>query len=255
MGSFKAYFIKEIKESIRNHKYLILAVGFIFWALLDPLMLKLLPLLLKNYMPVDVSVLFSTFTRDTAFQTFLKDLFQIGSLFIIFTLMGIISNEVYSKNLVFPYSRGLKPAGMVIAKYIHYLITISLFILIAFLTNYLYIIRLFSGGLLSISVVFKSSLLYILYYAVLLSFLLYLSSLFKRSIIPGIITIVFAYCLSILNQFKTIRSYFPNYLFLKAADIKNIFDSTLIPTVIISFCIIILLVYLSILHMKKIDIA
>src|SRR5450830_1412958 len=135
MGSFKAYFIKEIKESIRNHKYLILAVGFIFWALLDPLMLKLLPLLLKNYMPVDVSVLFSTFTRDTAFQTFLKDIFQIGSLFIIFTLMGIISNEVYSKNLVFPYSRGLKPAGMVIAKYIHYLITISLFILIAFLTN------------------------------------------------------------------------------------------------------------------------
>jgi len=255
MGSFKAYFIKEIKESIRNHKYLILAVGFIFWALLDPLMLKLLPLLLKNYMPVDVSVLFSTFTRDTAFQTFLKDLFQIGSLFIIFTLMGIISNEVYSKNLVFPYSRGLKPAGMVIAKYIHYLITISLFILIAFLTNYFYIIRLFSGGLLSISNVFKSSLLYILYYAVLLSFLLYLSSLFKRSIIPGIITIVFAYSLSILNQFKTIRSYFPNYLFLKAADIKNIFDSTLIPTVIISFCIIILLVYLSILHMKKIDIA
>src|SRR4030065_311600 len=51
--------VEEIKESIRNHKYLILAVGFIFWALLDPLMLKLLPLLLKNYMPADVSVLFS----------------------------------------------------------------------------------------------------------------------------------------------------------------------------------------------------
>jgi hypothetical protein len=255
MGSFKAYFIKEIKESIRNHKYLILAVGFIFWALLDPLMLKLLPLLLKNYMPVDVSVLFSTFTLDTAFQTFLKDMFQIGSLFIIFTLMGIVSNEVYSKNLVFPYSRGLKPEGMIIAKYIHYLITISLFILVAFLTNYLYIVKLFSGGFLSISDVFESSLLYMLYFAVLLSFLLYLSSLFKRSIIPGITTLVLAYSLSILNQFKTIRSYFPNYLLLKAADIKNIFDSSLIPTVIISFCLIILLVYLSILHMKKIDIA
>jgi len=255
MRSFKAYFIKEIKESIRNHKYLILAVGFIFWALLDPLMLKLLPVLLKNYMPVDVSVLFSTFTRDTAFQTFLKDQFQIGSLFIIFTLMGIVSNEVSSKSLVFPYSRGLKPAGMVIAKYIHYLITISIFILIAFLTNYLYIVRLFGPGLLSISDVFESSLIYMLYFAVLLSFLLYLSSLFKRSIIPGIITLVLAYSLSILNQFKTIRSYFPNYLLLKAADIKNIFDSSLISTVIISFCIIILLVCLSILRMKKIDIA
>lgn len=255
MGSFKAYFIKEIKESIRNHKYLILAVGFIFWALLDPLMLKLLPLILKTNLPVDLTSLISNITRDNAFQSLLKNLFQIGTLFVVFSLMGILSNEISNKNLVFPYSRGLKPAGMVIAKYIHYLITISLFILIAFLTNYLYIIRLFSGGLLSISIVLKSSLLYILYYAVLLSFLLYLSSLFKRSIIPGIITLVFAYSLSILNQFKTIRSYFPNYLFLKAADIENIFDSSLIPTVIISFCIIILLVYLSILHMKKIDIA
>ncbi|MCX6383899.1 MAG: ABC transporter permease, partial [Actinobacteria bacterium] len=136
MGSFKAYFIKEIKESIRNHKYLILAVGFIFWALLDPLMLKLLPLILKTSLPVDLTSLISNITRDTAFQTFLNDLFEIGTLFVVFSLMGILSNEISNKNLVFPYSRGLKPAGMVIAKYIHYLITISLFILIAFLTNY-----------------------------------------------------------------------------------------------------------------------
>ncbi|MCL4417545.1 MAG: hypothetical protein M1365_12775 [Actinobacteria bacterium] len=255
MGSFKAYFKKEIKESLRNHKYLILAVGFIFWALLDPLMLKLLPLVLKSSLPADLTSLISNITRDDAFQSLLKNLFQIGTLFVVFSLMGIISNEVSNKNLVFPYSRGLKPAGMVVAKYIHYLAAISLFILTAFLTNYLYVTKLFGGGLLTIGAVFKSSLLYMLYYAVLLSLLLYLSSLFKRGIVPGIITLVLAYSLGIINQFKTVRNYFPNYLFVKAADIKNIFDSSLIPTVIVSLCIIILLVYLSVVRMKKMDIA
>jgi ABC-2 type transport system permease protein len=255
MRSFKAYFKKEILESIRTNKYLILFIGIVFWALLDPLMLKLLPLLMKNYLPPDIAVMFSTFTRDTAFQTFLKDLFQIGTLFIAFTLMGLLSNEVSLKKLVFPYSRGANPAGVVLAKYIHYTVTISLFILIAFLTNYFYINRLFTGGILSIGIVLKSSLLYILYYSVLLSILLYLSSLLKRGIIAGITVLVLGYTLSIFNQFKVVRAYLPNYLLLKAADIGYIFDNSLISTVIISFCIIILLVFFSILRMKKIDVA
>lgn len=255
MKSFKAYLKKEILEARRTNKYLILFVGTIFWALLDPLVLKLLPMLLKNYMPPDLVGMFSTFTRDVAFQTFLKDLFQIGTLFITITLMGLISNEVYGKKLIFPYSRGANPAGIVLAKYIHYAVTISLFILIAFLTNYFYINRLFTGGILSIEIVLKSSLLYIFYYSLFLSLLLCLSSLFKRGLITGISVLVLGYSLSIFNQFETIRAYLPNYLLLKAADIGYVFDSSLIPTIIVSFCIIILLVFLSILRMKKIDIA
>ena len=255
MKSFKAYLKKEIVEAIRTNKYLILSVGTIFWALLDPLVLKLLPMLLKNYMPPDLVGLFSTFTRDVAFQTFLKDLFQIGTFFIALTLMGLLSNEVSLKKLVFPYSRGANPAGVVLAKYIHYTVTISLFILIAFLTNYFYINRLFTGGMLSIEIVLKSSLLYILYYSVLLSILLYLSSLFKRGLIAGITALVFGFSLSIFNQFKIIRAYFPNYLLFKAADIGYVFDKSLTPTIIVSFCIIVLLVFLSILRMKKIDVA
>lgn len=255
MRSFKAYFKKEILESVRGNKYLILFVGIVFWALLDPLMLKLMPLLLKNYLPADLIDLFSTYTRDTAFQTFLKDLFQIGTIIIALTLMGLISNEVSLKKLVFPYSRGANPAGVVLAKYIHYTVTISLFILIAFLTNYFYINRLFTGGILSIEIVLKSSLLYILYYSVFLSILLCLSSLFKKGIIAGITVLVLGYSLSIFNQFETIRAYLPNYLLFKANEIGHIFDNSLIPTVIVSFSLIILLVSFSILRMKKVDVA
>ncbi len=255
MKSFKAYFKKETLEAVRTNRYLIIFIGTVFWALVNPLTLKLLPLLLKNYLPANLAGILSTFDRDYAFQSFLNDLFQVSTIFIVFSLMGLIAGEVRTKKLIFPYSRGVNPSGMVLAKYMHYMVTISFFMIISFLTNYLYVNSLFTGGILSIVIALKSLLLYLLYYSLLLSILLYFSSLFKRSLITGITTLILAYTLSIFNQFETIRAYFPNYLLLKAADISNVFDSSLIPTIIISSGIIILLIYLSTARMKKIDIA
>ena len=255
MKTFKAYFKKEMLESIRTYKYLILFSGIVFWAILNPLMIKLFTLLLRNYLPADLSFLFSAYTLDTAFQDFMGDIFQIGTLFIILSIMGLVSNEVYYKRLVFPYSRGAEPVGIILAKYIHYTLTVSILMLVAFLTNYFYVKQLFEGGILSIEIVIKSSLLFILYYAVLLSILILLSSLFKRGLIAGITVVVLGYSLSIFNQFKSIRAYFLNYLLFKAADLGYVFDNSLIPIVIISFCIIIIAIFFSILRMKKIDIA
>lgn len=254
MKTFNAYLKKEILESVRTNKYLILFVGTIFWALMVPLMLKLMPLLFKS-LPFDLSAVFADFNRDAAFMSFLGDFFEVGTLFFALTLMGIVSNEVYYKRLVFPYSSGADPTGMILAKYIHYSLTFSVFILIAFLTNYFYTNRLFEGGILGIGIVIRSALLYILYYAVLLSLLIFLSSLFRRGLIAGITVIVLGYTLSIFNQITRIRAYLPNYLLFKAADIGNVFDSTLIPTLIISMILIIVFIFFSIQRLKRIDIA
>ena len=254
MKTFNAYFKKEVTEAIRTNKYLILFIGTIFWALMIPLILKLMPLFLKS-LPIDLSAVFADFNRDAAFISFLGDFFEVGTLFFALTLMGLISNEVYYKRLVFPYSAGADTAGMVLAKYIHYGLTFSVFILIAFLTNYFYTNRLFEGGILGIGIVMRSALLYMAYYAFLLSFLIFLSSLFRRGIITGIIVIVLGYTLSIFNQIVRIRVYLPNYLLFKAADIGNVFDSTLYPTMIISIVLIAVFLYFSILRIKRIDIA
>ena len=218
MKTFSAYFKKEILEAIRTNKYLILFIGSVFWALMAPLILKLLPLFLKS-MPIDLSAVFEDFNRDAAYLSFLGDFFEVGTLFFALTLMGIISNEVYYKRLVFPYSSGANITGMVFAKYIHYGLTFSVFILIGFLTNYFYTNRLFEGGILEIGMVVRSSLLYMIYYAFLLSLLIFLSSLFRKGIIAGITVIILGYTLSIFNQVTKIRVYLPNYLLFKAADI------------------------------------
>ena len=254
MQTFKAYFKKEILEAVRTNKYIILFVGTIFWALLDPLLLKLLPVILKSSLPVDMTSLLPELTRDSAFQNFAGDLFEIGTLFFAFTLMGLLSNEIRFKRLIFPYTSGARPAGMVLAKYIHYAVVLTVFIIIAFLTNYFYTVRLFEAGILSTGIVLRSASLYVMYYCLLLAILLFLSSLFKRGLFAGIIIIVFAYTMTIFNQFPDIRQYLPNYLILKAQDISNIYDRTLIPTVIISVLLIVLMVFLSVNRMKKIDI-
>lgn len=254
MKTFSAYFKKEILEAIRTNKYLILFIGSVFWALLAPLMLKLLPLFLKS-LPIDISAVLEGFNRDAAYLSFLGDFFEVGTIFFALTLMGIISNEVYYKRLVFPYSSGADLTSIVLAKYIHYGLTFSIFIFIGFLTNYFYTNRLFEGGMLGIGMVIRSSFLYMLYYAFLLSFLIFLSSLFRRGIIAGITVIFLGYTLSIFNQIPGIRAYLPNYLLFKAADIGNIFDSTLIPTIIIAVVLIVVFLFFSILRIKKIDIA
>ena len=252
MKTFNAYFRKEILEATRTNKYLILFIGSVFWALMAPLILKLLPLLFKS-LPIDISAVLEDFNRDAAYLSFLGDFFEVGTLFFAFTLMGIISNEVYYRRLVFPYSAGADTTGMVLAKYIHYGLTFSIFILIGFLTNYFYTDRLFEGGILEIGMVIRSALLYVVYYAFLLSFLIFLSSLFRRGIIAGITVIVLGYTLSIFNQIPRIRAYLPNYLLFKAADISNIFDSTLIPTIIISVVLIAAFLFFSILRIKRLD--
>jgi hypothetical protein len=47
----------------------------------------------------------------------------------------------------------------------------------------------------------------------------------------------------------------PNYLLLKAQDILGGFDTTLIPTILISAALIVIFVALAIYRMKKLDIA
>ena len=254
MQTFKAYFKKEIMESLRTHKYIILAAGFILWALLNPLMLKLLPVLLKSSIPAEMISQITDITRVGAFQNLLGQIFQVSTLFIAFSLMNTLSGEVAKKKLVFPYSRGASPGGIVLAKYFHYFAAISIIILVAFLSGYFYIIALFpKGGTLELNSVLRSALLFVIFYAFVLAMLLFFSSIVKKSIISGLSTLAITYLLSIFNQFNHIRKYFPNYLIFKSSDAVT-FDVSLIPALLITIGLITLLVYLAVLRMKRVEV-
>ena len=82
----------EIGNNLLRYECIVLGVGILVFAILDPIMLKLLPIFLKGQVVkgVDLSTVFLV-TQKMALQNYIKDLFQIGNLFITLSMIIIFS--------------------------------------------------------------------------------------------------------------------------------------------------------------------
>ena len=89
MNSFKAHINKEIIEGIRTQRFLILAIGSLVFSILDPVILKLTPMILKSQAGgIDITST-SDLSQRAAIRGYMKNLFQISSLVIALNLMGV----------------------------------------------------------------------------------------------------------------------------------------------------------------------
>ncbi|MCM0648328.1 hypothetical protein NBE98_08065 [Clostridium swellfunianum] len=250
MWTFKAYFKKEFIESVRQYKYLMLAAGILLFALLDPIMLKLLPDILKSQLPADISALFVT-TQKTAVQGYIKDLNQIGLLFIIFIFCGTLSDEIYNQKLVFPYSKGARPASAVLAKFFNYILAVCVFTAIGFLVNYYYVTILFSKDPLEIASLLPSITLVSVYFIFNASLAMLLSSLFKRGLVGGILTLAVSLATSALAGLKNIGKFIP-YKLVSLANGFTFENSTF--TIVFVTMLSIIFIALTIFRMSKIEV-
>lgn len=250
MTTFKAYFKKEIMESKRQYKYIILAVGIIAFAILDPFMLKLLPKILEKQLQGDLSSLFIA-TPKSAINNYIKDLFQIGSLFIIFTMASTLNEEINRQKLVFPYSKGSKPIGIVLAKIIHYTIVVTILTFIGFLTCYYYAGILFEGEKASLLGVINSSILMSVYYFFNISLVTFFSSFVKKSVTAGFITLMITFLSAALVNLNTIGKFMP-YKLVEGANSFTL-DSYLYTIGFSILCSIIFIV-VTIFNMNKVEV-
>lgn len=208
MAAFKAYFKKEYIESLRQYKYIILAVGIIGFAILDPVMLKLLPKMIENKIPGDLSSLMA-FTPKSTVSSYIKDLNQIGIMVAAFVLGGILCEERTSEKFVFPYSKGSSPVGIVLAKVIYYTMMITLFIFLGFVIAWYYAGILFTGENVGITGVLNSALLISVYFLFVISLSTLFSSIVKKGIAAGFITLVTATIISSISEVKSIEKFLP----------------------------------------------
>lgn len=208
MRTFKAYFKKEIMESKRQYKYIILALGIIAFAIINPFMLKLLPKILQQQLKGDLSSLFVA-TPKSAIIEYIKSLFQIGTLFIIFTFGSILNEEINDQKLVFPYSKGSIPAGIVLAKIIHYTIVVTLLTFIGFITCAYYGSILFEGEKVALSGLIKSALLMSLYYFFNITLVTFFSSLVKKGVTAGFITLMITFTSAAFVNLNIIGKFMP----------------------------------------------
>jgi ABC-2 type transport system permease protein len=208
MITFKAYFKKEIMESKRQYKYLILAVGVIAFAILDPVMVKLLPSILEKQLQGDLSLLIVS-SPKAALNNYIKSLFQIGSLFIIFSFASTLNEEINEEKLVFPYSKGSKPIGIVLAKIIHNTITVTILVFIGFLTCSYYAGILLHGEKVPLSGIIISALLMSVYYFFSIALVTLFSSFVKKSVIAGFITVMITFLSAAFVNLSTIGKFVP----------------------------------------------
>lgn len=208
MTAFKAYFHKEITESIRQYRYIILAAGFIIFAILDPIMLKILPSILASQVPEELMQLMHT-DQQMAFQNYIKDLSQITSLFIALSLMGMIGEEAATGKLVLPYSKGARIQPLVTAKIVHYIAAIWFFTPLGLFINYYYITTLFKDRPVDITAVYKSILLMGVYFSFMVTLVAFFSALTKKGIVAGISALIVVYITPLLADIKAIKAFIP----------------------------------------------
>lgn len=250
MWSFKAYFKKEFMESIRQYKFIMLAFGIMLFALLDPIMLKLLPNILKNQLPADISSLFVV-TQKSAVQGYIKDLNQIGLLFIVFIFSGTLSDEIYNQKLVFPYSKGARPVSIVLAKFLNYFLAVCIFTVLGFLVNYYYVTILFSKSPLDLSSLMPSILLVILYFTFNIVLTLFFSSIFKRGLVGGILALVVSISTMPAAGLKLAGKYIPYKLISDANEFTLDGSGTTIAVVVI---VSLVLIALTVIRMNKVEV-
>ncbi len=220
MRTFKAYFKKEIIESIRQYRYVIIAIGIVFFAVSNPILMKMLPKILSNQMSADLSSLFVV-TRRAALINHIGDLLEIGFLVIIFTLSSTLSDELISKKLVFPYSKGCSPAQMVVAKFIHHVLATSLIIVLGFIINYYYVNILITGDDVPFLSYMLSAVLVGVYFMFNIGMCMLFSSLFKKGFVAGLISIAVSYSLIPISGINAIKAYMP-YRLISAATAFSI---------------------------------
>lgn len=211
MGTFSAYLKKETLESFRQSKYLILTAFFGFFALSTPIMLKLLPGIIRSQMP-GFPLELMQFDAVYSVQNYIKSIYQLGNMVVALSLMGLLTDERLQGKLVFPISQGAGLAGIVAAKLAHYIATVSGIVFVITMLNYYYSVVLFPEGNPSIASAARCASLLAAYFATRVVLVTFAGAVFTRPLAVGLTTLVVSYLEPIAASFQRSKSLVANSL-------------------------------------------
>lgn len=243
INSFIAFFRKEISEGVRTYRFLILTIGVLFFAISDPILLKLLPKILASQVGgLDLGSMIEL-SQKAAMASFTKNLYQIGTLIVVFTLMGLISGEKTGKTLTIPISMGCSISGVLYSKTIIYGIYMALVSVAGVFVAWIYSGIIFEPGFSTFAAVLKSGLLYGMHFIFVISLLNLFGSLIEKPFIVGITALFFVYMIPVLGNIKILKEFLPSELLTEAnlfriqtsADFFITIASTLVLVVFVNF--------------------
>jgi ABC-2 type transport system permease protein len=250
MNSFIPWLKKETLEGGRSYRFLVIGLAAAFFAFLDPVMLKLLPLIMKSQVGADLSSLIPA-SRDFAFSTFLNDLFEILSLVVCIILGGTVAKERKRRILAVPVTKGASFIGIILAKTITYSIYTAAVLWIAIPISYLYSGILFPGSAIMFSQPIKASLAVSGYFAWLVALVVMASSLFPSSLGASLFSIAAAYGLPALGSLFKVERFFPSYLALASSKVLGPEKADFLPAALFAFTSAVLCLSCAVAAMRK----
>lgn len=252
MKTINAYLRKEFIESIRQYKFLILGIGILIFAILDPIMLKLLPVILKTQTQYNMDTLFQNITIKMGIQNYIKDLFQVSIMFVVFTTTSTLGEEVSNKKLVFPYSKGASREGIVISKFINYTVATIILLSVGIIINYYYVNILFDGENIKFGLIMKNIVYISLYFSFNIALSMMIGLFLRKSIAAGVIVLAIGYISAGFSSIKSILNYLPYNLIFCSSSIEY---SKVIYSVISTLLLTILTLFICIRQMNKVEVA
>jgi len=245
--TFKAYIKKEFIEAKRENKLMILFMGFFFFALSTPPMLKLTPKLLEKQYGAQMSSLFKTSALDSVTNYLGSTLPQICILVLCLTLGGILCNEISKGNIIVPITKGANKISIVMAKFSFYAGVIFIISTVSVITNIYYSFIVFQEDFPPIKSVMICSVNVYIYLLFILSLIFLFSSLFKKSMGAALLSMGINIGLVFLNTFN--YSFNPLKLISDGTKLSGEFSTVpFIITVILTILAILAAIYI---FMKK----
>lgn len=245
---------KEIRFGIRSGKLLVLVAGFLFFALLTPVMLKfILPQILQSQgaSAKDLAGIMGM-TQTACIQIYMNDVFEIGTIIVAFTLCGLLAQEIRSNTLVLPLCSGRRFTRIVGTKLLVFGVALAIIPVLALIANYVYAGMLFSFEVNLFSVL-RAGILQGLYMVFLLVCLIMWGAFLKKPIPAGFLTLATAYGLHVAGGLLNVHAWLPSGLLVQAQRLAEPPEPSLAKTLLITVIIGGIMVVFTLMRLKKLE--
>lgn len=211
------YIKKEVDYGIRSGKFLVLLAGFLFFALLTPVMLRyVLPGVLsgQGVPPQELSEM-QALTQADCIHIYMNDVFEMGTILVVFTLCGLMAQEIRSHTLVLPLCAGKRYAGVIFGKLAAFGSSLLLILPAALVVNALYSGLLFTFDT-AVAPIIRAGSLQGVYMCFLLSCAVAWGSVVKKSVPAGFLTLATGYGLHVAGSLFSLHAWLPSGLLVEA---------------------------------------
>ncbi len=146
MRAYFAFVKKELLESVRTYKLMLVLIVFLLFGMLNPITAKITPELMASFMPEGMNITIPEPSASDAWVQFYKNMpLQIVVFMILFS--GMIANEISGGTLVNMLTKGLKRGTVILSKLTVMSIIWTVAYYLCFFITYGYTLYLLPGDL------------------------------------------------------------------------------------------------------------